>query len=208
MCVAIVARIGHRVSNLQMYAGWTRNKDGGGFAYVHDGKVVISKGFMTYSELIAAYSAAFELYGATSAFLVHMRVRSAGSVSQANTHPFPVMGGALIHNGTMFTPTGEKLGPADDRWSDTRGFAESLHDKLSYENACLAKTKLEKLIGAFNKIALLYDNGQFVILNEASGEWVDDVWFSNNYSCRVNGIALPTTETGSGTSSSPNPNAV
>lgn len=211
MCVAIVAPMGHRVQNLKLYAGWTRNKDGAGFAYVDNGKVVISKGYMTYNAFEKAYSAAYAQFGETSAFLVHMRIRSAGDLNAANTHPFPVAGGALIHNGTLFQPTGDKIGPSNDRWSDTRGFASELHDKLTLENARLAKESLEKLIGNYNKIAMLYDSGDYVILNETGGEWVEDIWYSNSWSCRVQGVTLPTTTEGTEPAPVlllPNPDAV
>lgn len=181
MCVAILTTPGNRVTNERLWQGWTRNKDGGGFAYVDPDKkkVVISKGFLSYNEFQKAYDEAVAKFGATSPFLIHMRVRTSGDINDNNTHPFEIKGGALIHNGILFSPTGKDIGPPDDRKSDTRVFAERLFNILDFESVKETKLELEKAIN-YNKIAMLYDSGDYVILNESKGNWTDGVWYSNN----------------------------
>lgn len=181
MCIAIVTKPGRTVDMQALYRGWTSNRDGGGFAYVDPdtNKVVISKGFMTYNEFQKAYAAAAEKYAEHSPFIIHMRIGTSGGKTDKNTHPFPIKGGALIHNGILFTPTGDDAGPVTDRKSDTRVFAEKLFNILNYTDALEAKEDLEVAIGG-NKIALLYDTKEFVILNERLGDWVEDIWYSNS----------------------------
>lgn len=186
MCVAILAKPGHRVGNANLFAGWSVNSHGAGFAYVdpNTNKVVIQKGFLkSYNEFEKALSDAYDR-APDSPFLIHMRIRSVGHQNENNTHPFPIKGGALIHNGTLFTPTGSDVGPADDRKSDTRVFAERLYNVLEYPDVEAGKDDIGRAIGSYNKVVMLYDTKDYVIVNEANGEWVDDIWYSNS-SCRL-----------------------
>lgn len=190
MCIAIVCPIGTTVSNEKLYRGWTINNDGGGFAYVDENdRIVIKKGFNKYGEFHAALTEAMSAYGSTSPFLIHMRIRSQGDKGMENTHPFlitPEEGpeGALIHNGTMFSPTGEWVGTAEDKKSDTRVFAEILSSVLCYDDVLAGKALLGKAIG-HSRMAFLYANREYVILSETSQDrWEDGVWYSNG-SCAI-----------------------
>lgn len=186
MCVAIFQKPGAIITQKGMEAGWRSNRDGGGFAY-HDAtqnKVVIRKGYMELDKFYEAYMEAVEEHGKDSPFLVHMRIRTSGATNANNTHPFPIKGGALIHNGTFFTPSLKYAGPKDDLKSDTRVFAENLYNILTYEDVKAAQDNILKAVGTYNKIVFLYDDGRHLILNENRGMWMDDVWYSNS-SCRV-----------------------
>lgn len=186
MCIAILAPKGKIIDNARLFRGWTINDDGGGFAYVDENdKIVIKKGYDKYGAFHKDYVEAAEKYSATSPFLVHMRIGSAGDRrTSANTHPFaftPEEGpeGALIHNGTMFSPTGSLAGEVGDKKSDTRIFAEELGAKLVYDDVKEATELLSKAVG-YSRIALLYANREFVIINEKGpGVWVDGIWYSN-----------------------------
>lgn len=186
MCVAILQKPGAIIPAQGLGAGFATNRDGAGFAYVdpEQKKVVIQKGFMTYGELHDAYYEAVEKYGQDSPFLVHMRIKTSGLVSQANTHPFPVAGGAMIHNGSFFYPSKKYIGEANDEKSDTRVFAEQLGKILTYADVKASQMRILEAVGAYNKLVFLYDDGQYLILNERAGNWKDDVWYSN-LSCQV-----------------------
>lgn len=186
MCVAVVTRPGSTITNDSLYRGWCANGDGGGFAYVKEGKTQIEKGFMDYNSFQAAYADAAAKSGKYSPFLVHMRIRTSGATNQNNCHPFPIRGGALIHNGIMFTPTGKRAGTPEDRKSDTRVFAESLHNILDLETIKKAGQSILKAVGGYNKIAFLYDDGGYHILGESSGSWSEGIWYSNS-SCSLTG---------------------
>lgn len=187
MCIAILQKPGARVPGPALWEGWKRNSDGGGFAFVdpETKKVTIRRGFMAYNDFIKAYDEAVEAYP-DSPFLIHMRVRTSGHVNGNNTHPFPVKGGAMIHNGTFFSPSGKYEGNADDRKSDTRVFAEHLFNILTYEDVVAAEAGILKAVGGYNKLAFLYDDGRYAILNEIAGWWDRDVWYSTT-ACFING---------------------
>lgn len=180
MCIALVQLPKAVIPEAQLARGWSANRDGGGFAYVKNGKVTIEKGFMDYNSFYKAYAAAQEQYGEDSPFLVHMRIATSGSKSANNTHPFPVKGGAMIHNGILFTPTGTRAGPESDRKSDTRVVAESLYNILVLSDIKKATAGLEDAIGSGNKLCFLYDDGSTHIIGEKQGFWEKGVWHSNS----------------------------
>jgi predicted glutamine amidotransferase len=75
---------------------WNNNPDGAGFMYQKNGKVIISKGFMTFKELknsiikVPNYK--------TIPVVYHFRIASHGSVSPSNTHPFPYTTNVRYHS--------------------------------------------------------------------------------------------------------------
>lgn len=184
MCVAIVTKPGAILSADAIDKGFRSNKDGGGFAFVHpdEKKVKIEKGFMDVDSMKDAYFEKVKEFGEVSPFLVHMRIKTSGLISANNTHPFPVKGGAMIHNGSFFHPSKKFAGTEDDLKSDTRVFAEHLYGILTYEDVKAAQQRILAAVGGYNKIAFLYDDGRYLILNESGGHWNDDIWYSN-HSC-------------------------
>lgn len=185
MCIAVVCKPGKILTNEKLFRGWTGNPDGAGFAYVKDGKVEIEKGFMKYNDFQKAYTAASDKYAAESPFLVHMRITTSGGTNSYNTHPFRVKGGAMIHNGILFTPTGPQAKGVDNqRKSDTHLMTTVLHNVLVREDVLLAKEAIGKAIGGGNKLCFLYDDAEVVIVNEDAGDWIDGIWYSNS-SCEV-----------------------
>lgn len=174
MCLAIFKPGKLIIPEDALRRGWQGNSDGAGFAYVRGGKVVIEKGFMTVKAFLEAYNTAFKA-NKKSPMLIHFRIRSQGDKSEANTHPFPIKGGALIHNGTL-DGTGSKYMEGK---SDTALFAEQLGERLDFDTVSAHKKDLGDALG-WNKVVLLYDNGNHVIINESMGHWENDVWFSNH----------------------------
>lgn len=196
MCVAIVQPKGKRISVDRLKSGWETNGHGAGMAYVHKGKVVIDKGYMKYEDFEKKYLALTEKYGETSPFLVHMRIRTSGLTDANNTHPFRIKGGAMIHNGILFSPSKEDEEKYKN-FSDTRIFAARLHNILTKDDVLIGKEKLEKAI-SWNKMAFLYNDGDYIILNEDAGNWFDGVWYSNTscnvYPRRAVGAVTPTSK--------------
>lgn len=185
MCVAIVQKAGTELTPAQLFAGWSSNQDGAGFAYVDkEGKVQIQQGFMKYNAFESAYRQAVQEHGKDGPMLVHMRIRSAGNIGPKNCHPFRIKGGAMIHNGTMFYPATDNNAKLRDRKSDTRIFAETFHNHLDAESLRYAEYDILNAIGRGNKLAFLFDGGEFVIVNEKAGFWREDIWFSNA-SCQI-----------------------
>ena len=184
MCIAIVIPEGATVNKDYLHNGWCANSDGGGFAYVRKGKVKIVKSLMKWKTWEDAYYTAREA-NPDSPFLVHFRIRSAGSNTADNTHPYALKTGAVIHNGTL-TGSGADWyrGP-----SDTAKFVEKFGEHLTYDNVLSKKLAMEAAIG-YNKLAFLFNNGKFVIVNEDAGHWDAGVWYSNG-SFRTNIVVGP-----------------
>lgn len=180
MCVALVTMPKARLTDAHLEAGWKRNPDGGGIAYVKEGKTQIEKGFMDYNSFHKAYNKAADLFSEESPFLVHLRIATSGGTTRNNCHPFPVKGGAMIHNGILFQPTGTLAGPKTDLKSDTRVLAENLHNILVLADIKKASKAIEEEIGSGNKLCFLYDTGDVHIVGEKQGFWDKGIWHSNS----------------------------
>ena len=180
MCIAVVTRQNSVIKPEHLKRGWQTNPAGGGFAYVDKDQTVIRKGFMEYDKFEKEYLAAAEKFAGESPFLVHMRIRTSGDVSPKNTHPFPIKGGAMIHNGIMFSPSGKRAGTAKDRRSDTRVFAEDLYNILQLDAVKKAAEGIHAAVGRGNKLCFLYDNKEIFIIGEDIGFWHEGVWYSNS----------------------------
>lgn len=174
MCIAIVNKAGQRMPDDWLRNSFSYNPDGAGFAYIKDGKVLISKGYMDEHKFLVAYDGLWELYGRDNPMLIHCRIATAGLVNKNNCHPFPIKGGALIHNGHLWSvPNGFNA-----KKSDTREFAETFYNILNYDD--VVKTVED---GTFDeairgdRMAMLYDDSRFVM----AGDWQEEEqgFFSN-----------------------------
>ena len=174
MCLAIVKPKGLIIPDNALRAGWIGNSDGGGYAFVKDGKVEIRNAIMKLKDFLERYRQD-EAENPESAFLVHFRICSMGAKSADNTHPFPIEGGALIHNGTL-TGTAAKYGMGP---SDTKLFADRYAKDLSYDFVLKHKDAWNSALTG-NKLGLLYDDGRYQIVNEDSGVWSEGIWYSNH----------------------------
>jgi predicted glutamine amidotransferase len=174
MCIAIYKPANTDIPEAYLHKAWIHNSDGGGFAFIKDGKVEIAKGFMKFSDWQEAYEEAVFLFP-DSPFLIHFRIRSMGDRSPENTHPFEMAcGGALIHNGTI-RGTGAQYGEGK---SDTALFVEKYGKALTFENVEMERHYLEDALD-YNKLVILYDDGRHHILNKAYGVEENGVWYSN-----------------------------
>lgn len=173
MCLAIFKPANQVIPVDHLREGWISNPDGGGFAFVRKGKVVVRKGFMQLKEFLAAYETVSKK-NPDSPMLVHFRIRSMGGKGEENTHPFEFNNTALIHNGTL---SGTGAQPNNGK-SDTCLFVEKYKDLLTYDNLNKHKKEFDDAIG-YNKMALLFGDGRHLILNEQGGYWRNDIWYSN-----------------------------
>lgn len=172
MCVLIVKKSDGKVTDAQLAACFAANHQGAGFSWVEPGgRVAIHKGFFSFKEFIEAYRKQEAIVGDTSPFLIHFRISTGGGVNTENCHPFRTPHGAMAHNGVLFSVNGPK--------SDTHVFSERIGPKLSKEGILLHKKALEESIGSGNKIAVLFHDKTYEILNEKQGTWIDGTWFSN-----------------------------
>ncbi len=180
MCIAILCKIGAKLDHDDAEESFRMNRNGGGYAFVDEnGKVVANKGFFNFETWWTAYSKDFETYGATSPFLVHFRIATAGKIGEVNCHPFILKEGqaGLIHNGILWT------GSMNDVMSDTAKFAHETQDLLCDTPKMTEGMvgTISRLVGYSNKIVLLYADKSYRIINEDAGHWNKEktIWFSN-----------------------------
>jgi predicted glutamine amidotransferase len=173
---------GVKLDKDEAHESYKANRNGGGFAFVDgNGEVVADKGYFDFDKFWQSYSDAFAKFGDTSPFLIHFRIATAGKICSANCHPF-VMGegkAALIHNGMLWS------GDLADTLSDTAKFAqetEGLLGDVSRMTPAMVK-EVGSIVGATNKIVMLYSDKTFKIINENgySAHWNKDktIWYSN-----------------------------
>lgn len=174
MCIAIVKLPTGKITDDQLRSSWISNPDGAGFAYLKDGKIEVSKGYLKLEPFLTELKKAIE-ENQEATFLIHCRIRSMGEKGATNTHPFTYKHGAMIHNGTLSgTNAKSNEGP-----SDTALFLQQFGDKLTYDVVLKQRAELEEAIGSWNKLAFLFNDGKHLILNQDKGEWNDGVWYSN-----------------------------
>lgn len=107
--------------------------------------------------------------------LVHFRIRTSGRINQANAHPFYIKGGLLIHNGHI-------SGGGNEDYSDTFYFTKVFRESLPAGMTDAQKEHLSRLIGKYNKLAMLHDDGTTTIINEEAGTTLSNgVWVSNTH---------------------------
>lgn len=173
VCLAIVKPKDAIIPIEYLQQGWIANPNGGGYAFVHEGSVIIRKGYMKLRDWLAAYNTDLHA-NLDSPFLIHFRITSLGESSEKYTHPFAVAGGALIHNGTM-SGTGAKYGEGP---SDTAIFTERYARHLTFDIIQANRPDWDDALRG-NKVATLYNDGRYQIINEQDGKWEDGVWYSN-----------------------------
>lgn len=173
-------------------AGWDSNPDGGGIAYINEHNQIVTYKTMDKRDFIDEYTRAHAQYGATSCFLVHMRIATHGKVKLETAHPFKVPHRSdsgetwMIHNGIISDMTHL----TDDDTSDTMALAN--HLLRSFDDGWLDNDELTSLIGDYidwSKLVFLTNTPdhdfEMYIINEAMGKWDDEYgWFSNQ-SCHT-----------------------
>ena len=176
----------HDAAALTNGARW--NDDGHGFA------IVVPAGFngSKRPRLVIRHGLAFESVLAdfkrfraeypTGPALFHSRMGTAGDMSERNCHPFRVGGDrrtVIAHNGVF----PEVVQPADgDPRCDTRITAEVVLRGMDLGSPAV-RANLGEWMGARNKVVVLTVNPRYAasayIINESSGVWVGDTWYSN-----------------------------
>lgn len=180
MCVIMTHGPGVSIDRDEWLDAWYTNSDGGGIAYVANGRLRVAHS-MDRDELWAAYNAALD--HRPDAVMVHMRIATHGRVDKTNCHPFLTKDGtAIAHNGIL-----TKLA-ADTRKgeSDTRALVRVILDRLPAHWAGNVATLelLEDYIDG-DRLAVLYVGPKGIpVLHHLGPGWERDktgVTYSNTY---------------------------
>jgi len=123
MCIILTCEKNVRPTHDLVESCFLGNPDGAGIMWVEDGRVQISKGFMSAPQLIQA----IESTPIDSQLVIHMRIATSGGINVGTCHPFPVCRDldvlhapdvecdvAVAHNGVIKNmPTNDELGVSD-----------------------------------------------------------------------------------------------
>lgn len=185
MCVIIHQPKEAHLEKEEAQRAWTKNPDGGGFAYITDAGSVELKKFMNFSEFWSAFEQA-RSNNPRRDFLLHMRIATHGTVDLANVHPFWLdeddddYQTVMAHNGVIHAVPDYK-----DGRSDTRVFIDDvLRDLPDYwlDHKHLTRM-IEDYIG-WSRLAFLTVNPRLeksvYILNKFKGVEHEGMWFSND----------------------------
>ncbi len=182
MCVIIIQPAGEYLDKEEAKRAWTRNPDGGGFAYInHDEEIVVKKS-MEFNEFWQQFERARSDHRDKD-FLVHMRIATHGSVCLDNVHPFQVdKYTVMAHNGIIHgVPSTDPEGL--DR-SDSRMFIDYVLPDLPED--WLDKEYLVDMVQdwiGWSRLVFLTTNPKLqyniYVLNQKKGEWKNKLWYSN-----------------------------
>jgi len=143
------------------------NPDGWGIMWFDTakGKPMFMKNTSKFNKFKKAYEHA-EATGAR--LLIHFRIRTEGSISQDNCHPFALSDGTLLmHNGVI------NISPITKHWSDTRQFADVLSNRvLNRRPGILAVKEVLKTVEAsigYNRLAFMLPDGTVA----QTGTWTE-----------------------------------
>jgi len=192
MCIIASIPAGSQINEDTLNQMWKSNPDGGGIAYIEDGKVKTYKS-MKLKKFRTNFFRILDEHG-DSDILVHTRIATHGSICIPNVHPFPVMQDGeeldnlvFAHNGILPSPF---IPPAKMDISDTRYINEVLFNGTDFDTV-LDDSRWREMIGdiiGHNKFVFLSANPahkqESYIINSHLGEYDGKVWYSNNSYCK------------------------
>ena len=182
MCVIASLPKGKTITNKTLDQMWKRNPDGGGIAWIENGKIQVFK-TMKLKAFKTKFKEVTKKYG-NSDIVVHMRIATHGSVCIENNHPFHVDPQTVFaHNGIL---PNEFHPPAKSDLSDTRHFNNVFLQHM--KPVALDDVAFTEMVGdliGFNKLVFLSANKKLkkesYIINERLGVWDKGVWYSNDH---------------------------
>jgi hypothetical protein len=175
MCLIAYVKAGLKLPEANFRSAAAGNSDGIGIM----SKDGVEK-FVGRKATKKAWRMARRLMEANAEFGIHFRYATHGAVSRDNTHPFRIPNGAgyVMHNGVLEYYSKR----ATETHSDTRLFIEGLSAATLGVDDQYWKKTIADYIGRHNKLLVMSWDGQFTIVNEDSGDWIDGIWYSQTYS--------------------------
>ena len=181
MCVAILKPKDKKITKRMLNDCWEGNPDGAGFAFARDGKIAIFQSLKKTEFINTLWNA---LKSHNENFLIHFRIKTMGSISIANSHPFVIdKDNVFAHNGHIHQM--DEFGrEAKGNPSDTKLFNHLILKKMGFKFNNRAHFNLiEKYVGLSNKLVFLNSSGEYKLINEEDWDEVDGVFYSNLFHC-------------------------
>lgn len=231
MCIIAYKPAGQALpEETTLRACFINNPDGAGFMYpAKNGKIRVSKGFMTFEDFMKALIGAGDM--TELPLVMHFRIATQGTVNAANTHPFPVSSNeqtlsaresfsdiALAHNGIIDLTTSWGVGsyvgntykrepqPYSDTFEFVRQYATLIADSPAY---WMDKNKVELLDRlAGSKLAILGCDKHVELIGRFERNEADGCWYSNaSYQPRTIAPAMALAQRQEGATLDPNTGA-
>lgn len=177
MCILIYTPGNTTIPRSHLEEACRSNPDGFGWAIIAGDRILMDKG-MNSVDIIDGYLQWREEFPEYPS-LFHARITTHGLTNTDNCHPFWVDGNTVIaHNGIISAMDDDPIR------SDTRVFAEDwMPYMIPYLDDEEEFAQLERFIGWSKVVVLTVDpllKQWAYILNESSGHWKDNVWYSNH----------------------------
>lgn len=177
MCIAVLNK-GPKLDRKTLETMWQSNPQGGGLMYVDKNtKELVTYKTMFDKKMFWEYDLA-KHRAKDGVVVLHFRIATQG-FQEHNLHPFVNNKKNLgfVHNGIISQYCSR--GHVD---SDTLRFhqdvVQGLDASFVYDEDLLGR--MEEFVGAYNKLIFMNLIGHTAIVNESSGIWVGDDWFSND----------------------------
>jgi predicted glutamine amidotransferase len=179
MCIIALKPAGISIPESSLKNMWDNNDDGAGLMYADRGHVRVVKGLMKFEDFLSAYKSV----GEHRKIVMHFRIKTHGAVSAELTHPFWIRKGdlAMVHNGVI-SSVGSTISSYNGTESDTSLYAKILSHRYPDPREALEnEEEIKRIVSeiGWSKLVFLDSDGEHVIVNEKSGDWVDGCWFSN-----------------------------
>lgn len=176
MCIAILNLQSILSEDVFKYS-FENNNDGIGIAFIENGKIRTFKDMNDYINVYIMYLKARE--NSDLPIMIHSRIGTSGNKDLKNCHPFLITESlSFCHNGII------DVDEIDKNVSDTVHFVRFLQTLQNPENVLNQFSYeylfAESIAGSGSKFVFLHNNGNYQIINEQNGEWIDDTWFSNS----------------------------
>jgi predicted glutamine amidotransferase len=182
MCILIMRRHDSVImTDAALKNCWDNNDDGCGFSYVNTDHLGVNRikthKYMAFEPFLTKLRRC-EAIAPESNFLIHFRIATSGELSTHNQHPFVVNEDCVMgHNGVLHKARKDPTKKDNDTRMFIKDTLQNLPDNWD-ENPVILEL-IESYIGT-NKLAFLYSDNQYMILNDDLGSWEDGIWYSNN----------------------------
>jgi len=184
MCLIIAKPKGYAVPDEWMENAWEHNDDSLGMSYFDDSGICRTHKWVNPSR--GRLRKAIKLLSGLTdrPVLIHFRYSTHGKTDEANCHPFPLNGRAVIAHNGIIPGFVCKRGVESDTAMYVRRVLRPLVTEFGVDAILNNLDSLTKKDIGASKLCALDCSGQFHFANENDGAWKDGMWVSNTYSIR------------------------
>ena len=176
MCLLTILPPQTNLTPAQWGNAFSINSDGWGIAYATNGRLIVHKDLTDYSDFATTLADVRETHPDKN-LLVHLRMTTHGISDIENTHPFKIHKNLIVaHNGIINTKITAKN--RSDTWHYVNNRLKPLyHANPQFLDCPIISETISKEIGG-SKLAFLDARGNYKIINESLGQWIDGAWVS------------------------------